>query len=409
MAPSPAGGDAIPTGQSVPPEGRFTSVSAGLGHTCGVKEDGSVACWKGDDAWGQAALPEGRFTSVSSGWRHTCGVKEDGTVACWGSDGAQDLATPPEGPFTSVSVGGTLVCGVRTDGAVVCWGASSGSHTSLPAGPFRSLSVSSFFACGVREDRTVACRDLHGVSPALDEMTPPEGAFTSVDLGDSTSLGESIGLGVNTACGVREDGRVVCWGDVDIPSPVLSITGRTSDSLTIQWLDPSETGAFDYYQIHASSSPEGPHNLVASSLDEGTHVHDGLEPDTAYYFVVLACNQFGCSSEVMVATTESDGPVSIPSTPAGYRGKKVEIDGAPDDAKITWEPAAGTTYYELWKGSDPDIPFKLLIQINAPLEAQSVDIAPNRGLFGDYSLTSWKVRACNKAGCSAFSKTVTIR
>ena len=51
---------------------------------------------------------------------------------------------------------------------------------------------------------------------------------------------------------------------------------------------------------------------------------------------------------------------------------------------------------------------ELLVAINAPLEAQSFDIAPNRAFFGEYTLTSWKVRACNKAGCSAFTNIVTI-
>ena len=36
---------------------------------------------------------------------------------------------------------------------------------------------------------------------------------------------------------------------------------------------------------------------------------------------------------------------------------------------------------------------ELLVAINAPLEAQSFDIAPNRAFFGEYTLTSWKVRA----------------
>ena len=32
-------------GQATPPAGSFVSVSAGQDHTCGVRSDGSVACW----------------------------------------------------------------------------------------------------------------------------------------------------------------------------------------------------------------------------------------------------------------------------------------------------------------------------------------------------------------------------
>ena len=48
------------------------SVSSGYLHTCGLKTDGSVACW-GDDSEGQSTPPDGSFVSVSAGWDHSCG------------------------------------------------------------------------------------------------------------------------------------------------------------------------------------------------------------------------------------------------------------------------------------------------------------------------------------------------
>ena len=38
---------------------------------------------------------EGDFQSVSAGYDHTCGVRSDGTVACWGSQ-ARGLTAPAE-------------------------------------------------------------------------------------------------------------------------------------------------------------------------------------------------------------------------------------------------------------------------------------------------------------------------
>ncbi len=53
-----------------PSAGTFASVSAGAYHTCGVRTDGTIACW-GDNDYGQAAPPGGIFTSVSAGGRTT--------------------------------------------------------------------------------------------------------------------------------------------------------------------------------------------------------------------------------------------------------------------------------------------------------------------------------------------------
>ena len=52
-----------------------------------------------------ATAPAGAVAgSVDVGGLHACGVKTDGTVACWG-DNSVGQATPPAGTFTAVSAG----------------------------------------------------------------------------------------------------------------------------------------------------------------------------------------------------------------------------------------------------------------------------------------------------------------
>src|SRR5262245_29222333 len=52
----------------------ITQVSAGYAHSCGVKTDGTLACW-GSNASGQVApsggLPVGAFAQVSAGYAHS--------------------------------------------------------------------------------------------------------------------------------------------------------------------------------------------------------------------------------------------------------------------------------------------------------------------------------------------------
>jgi hypothetical protein len=53
-----------------------------------------VACWGGNFS-GQATPPAGVFSQVAAGESHTCGLRADGTVACWGGDNSFGQATPP--------------------------------------------------------------------------------------------------------------------------------------------------------------------------------------------------------------------------------------------------------------------------------------------------------------------------
>ena len=100
------------SGQASPSEGSFMSVSA---FTCGG--DGwvgwlgeirtvrwmlpGVSCrrsWRTWDSVGEWVrdAPAGSFVSVSAGWGHSCGVRADGSVACWGRD-RSGQSSPPEG------------------------------------------------------------------------------------------------------------------------------------------------------------------------------------------------------------------------------------------------------------------------------------------------------------------------
>ena len=49
---------------------------------CMVGDDGSIQC---EAVWpDQAPPPEGRFSTIVAGMIHFCGLRTDGTVACWG-------------------------------------------------------------------------------------------------------------------------------------------------------------------------------------------------------------------------------------------------------------------------------------------------------------------------------------
>ena len=182
-------------GQARAPAGAFSAVSAGDGHSCGLRTDNTMTCW-GYNYWGQADAPAGAFTAVTAGWDHSCGLRANNTITCWGwnDDGEADA---PAGAFTAVTAGAGHSCGLRTNNAVTCWGFNWFGEADAPAGAFSAVSAGRAHSCGLRTDNTITCwgNNENG------EADPPAGAFTAVTVGADHS------------CGLRTDGAVVCWGE----------------------------------------------------------------------------------------------------------------------------------------------------------------------------------------------------
>ena len=253
-----------------------------------------------------------------------------------------------------------------------------------------------------------------------------------------------------------------------LPAPLGPYSGkvvaRTSDSMTITWLERDHGHYFwvaacvndvcsaisaDYTRIEDVASYHVPpefylvyrraegqtdrkmrHNPEASSPDQFQYVDEGLEANTVYQYKVEACNEIGCSDALARASglTEAQGPVDPPSTPTGFEAQKDEVSSIPDNAMLTWDAVEGATYYEVWQGKGPSGSFDLDTEISAPLRSTSdneppescfycknspaiccpyIDASPNR-FFMAFDTTSYKVRACNKAGCSPFTETITL-
>jgi hypothetical protein len=213
------------------PAGTFISVSASDSWACGIKTDRTIACW-GGDAFGDTIPPAGTFTSVTTGYDYACGLRTDGTIACWG-DNAQGDTTPPTGTFKFLSLGQGYDCGVRTDGTIACWGNSAADgNMTLPDGTFKSLGPGGGCPCGVRIDGTIACCKVPSGAPQIVCVTPlPSGPFASIidynyllrtdgtivewcASGITSPSGTfiSVSVGSTMACGVKTDGTIDCWG-----------------------------------------------------------------------------------------------------------------------------------------------------------------------------------------------------
>ncbi len=232
------------------PDGVATAIAAGNAHTCALFASGVARCW-GSNSHGElgdgtradrfeasAALALTGIAQLSSGNQHTCARMIDGTVQCWGrndfgqlGDGStRDRALPAMVPalaqVVEVGAGDSFTCARLHNGHVACWGSNrSGELAQRPPPASQGmprmvrglshatlLAVGGSTACVVRGDREVVCwgRDYH----VDDEGSPghpfvPSGRLRRVRLPGRPMR---ISVGASTACAALADGSVWCWG-----------------------------------------------------------------------------------------------------------------------------------------------------------------------------------------------------
>ena len=182
--------------------------------------------------------------------------------------------------------------------------------------------------------------------------------------------------------------------EADFPPqvPSIRVIDRSESSLTIRVF--GSLGVETYYAVRRRDA-------AASEEWEDLEVHDtdgvfedqGLNPDSTYYYELQACNAAGCSelSPETGGVTESSGQVEPPVAPVLNAETRVVsallvwntfID-------LSWEAVDGATYYEVYQGD------RLDSQLSAPQTMWS---------SSDHD-ASYRVKACNKAGCSPPSNT----
>ena len=146
-----------PGGEST---GRYSAVTAGLAHSCGVRTDGTITCW-GEIRFGKLDVPDGQFSAVTAGTLHSCGLRTNGTITCWGEHGPGQPnygCTPaPSGQFSAVSAGELHSCGLRTDGTITCWGLNAEGQLNTPAEQFSAVTAGTLHSCGLRTNGTITC------------------------------------------------------------------------------------------------------------------------------------------------------------------------------------------------------------------------------------------------------------
>jgi alpha-tubulin suppressor-like RCC1 family protein len=239
----------VPT--SVAGDLTFTSISAGVSHTCGVTNAGLAYCW-GDGTYGR--LGNGStanrltptpvsgdlsFVSISAGYFHSCGITTAGHAYCWGDNEFGQLGigwAAPNSPqatpkavetnltFAGITVSAYQTCALTTLGRAYCWG--SGDSGRLGTGSTANQSTPTPVASGLTFT-SITTGYVHGC--ALEAVTGQaycwgDATYGQIGTGSTTSQlvptpvagglkFAGLSAGYLHTCGVTAGtGQYYCWG-----------------------------------------------------------------------------------------------------------------------------------------------------------------------------------------------------
>ena len=225
------------SGAIAPPNERtkFTQISVGGRHVCGVKVDGTVRCWgrNANEESGVGAflytIENGKFvptrdnsdfTQVSAGPLHiSCGLKAGGNVECWGTN----KVDVPGSAHKYVAAGfqrydngagqilnGGRACVLNSNDFINCF-STSGSIS--PVNRYKQFALSPSKDCGIRFNNELFCWEPNSLV-----LTPPPAPINNNGF-KQVSVSGTDEMRTTVVCGLKEDGRARCWSD--FASPVV--------------------------------------------------------------------------------------------------------------------------------------------------------------------------------------------
>jgi alpha-tubulin suppressor-like RCC1 family protein len=209
---------------------RFKSIAASMNTTCAITSSGKAYCWgentqgelgNGDAGVNNSDVPVAvvgglRFSAISAGTLHFCGLTRNSRVYCWGENSFGQLgagAVNVASSFTPVAASSSLrfksittshygTCGIASTSSVYCWGIGNGGSTPVKEvleSRLVRLESTETESCGLTRQGELLCLDNN------DSYSKVVGAPRYMDL--SVASGEVYSL-----CGIKRDGSVLCWG-----------------------------------------------------------------------------------------------------------------------------------------------------------------------------------------------------
>ena len=225
---------------------RWTAITAGTAHTCGITTEGAALCW---GSYGSGQLGNGNsnggcdqwcgtyqmspvavsgnlvWNALTAGAYHTCGITTSGQAYCWGNNGNGQLGNDNwwGGTFSkpnsvtgdyvwaSLTAGQSHTCGVTTTGKGYCWGGNGSGQlgngsTNGSGAPFRIGVTMSQSGGGTT---SAPCAVSVTTTYCAPTGTPVPTATPSITGPETWSV---LSAGASHTCGLTTLGKAYCWG-----------------------------------------------------------------------------------------------------------------------------------------------------------------------------------------------------
>ncbi|MBN1868332.1 hypothetical protein JW916_13685 [Candidatus Sumerlaeota bacterium] len=213
------------------PNASFVAVASGSSHNLGLKSDGSIAAWGRND-YGQCnvPVPNADFVAVAGGVVHTLGLKADGSIIAWGlNDYGQCNVPAPNTDFVAAAAGYSDGLGLKSDGSIAAWGRNDYGQCNVPAPNtgFVGIAAGSVHCLGLKSDGSIVAWGRNDEGQC--DVPLPNSGFAAVAAGGYYSLG------------LKTDRSIVAWGRNDygvcsVPAPntgFLAIAAGDAFSLAL--------------------------------------------------------------------------------------------------------------------------------------------------------------------------------
>ncbi len=133
-----------------------------------------------------------------------------------------------------------------------------------------------------------------------------------------------------------------------------------------------------------------------------SHAQGGLAPGTTYWFRIRAENTDTASAWSNVASATTHTPPVTPTAPQAPTSLTVSQPGGTRDALLQWtDNADNEDDYRIERSGTGGATW-IEIAVLGPNATSHVDTPPNEPVY------TYRVRACNAVGCSAYSNTASI-